>query len=795
MFLFEHYQQFQALRFSVEEINRNPDLLPNTTLGFYSYDSCAVLQGEIEATLWILTGNNQAIPNYCCRENPPLAAVIGHSSSTYSMSMAHLLGLYRYPQVSYFSTSSLLSDRTQFPSFFRTVPSDKFQSVGLAHLVLRYQWTWIGLLAPDNDYGQEGIQVIKKEIMNSGACVAFTEFIMTSLIFTEIKRMVKLIKESTAKVIVAFSTDIYMIPILEEMLRQNVTGKLFVASEAWSISNVLSVEKYFSILTGTVGFAYHSSTIQGFQEFANSIHPFSTPGLTWAKIFWAEAFGCKFPNEKNVTDLSKYSGTLCTGDESLFSIQNSYNDVSSLRVSYNVYVAVHVIARALHNLMECKDSTGQPSLEKCSTITNFNPWELLHYFKKVRVELNNKREVFFDENGDPPAIYDIVNWHQTTEGVINQVKVGRYDTAASSEDKFSINTSLVKWPTGGQEVPVSICSESCPPGFRKVARKGEPICCFQCSPCAQGEISNQTDSIDCLKCPWDMWPNPQKNQCLPKSIDYLSYDEPLGMALTTTGVSSSMIPVSIFSIFITYKNTPIVRANNYALSCILLISLSLCFLSSLAFIGYPQPEKCLLRQAAFGMVFTICISCILAKTIMVVFAFMATKPGSSLKKWTKPRVSYTLVNVCSLLQLILCIMWLSLSPPFPQYNTQTQPGIIVIECNEGSPMAFWCMLGYLGLLATISFVVAFLARRLPDSFNEAKFITFSMLAFLSVWVSYIPASLSARGKYTVAMEIFAIQSSSWALVICMFVPKCFIIVFRPDMNSKEHLMGKSKSLK
>uniref|UniRef100_A0A8C5ME06 G-protein coupled receptors family 3 profile domain-containing protein n=1 Tax=Leptobrachium leishanense TaxID=445787 RepID=A0A8C5ME06_9ANUR len=421
--------------------------------------------------------------------------------------------------------------------------------------------------------------------------------------------------------------------------------------------------------------------------------------------------------------------------------------------------------------------------------------QLLHYFKKVRVKLSNKREVFFNENGDPPAVYDIVNWQQTLEGVIKLVKVGSYDTAASSEDIFSVNSSLVHWPRGGHVVPLSVCSKSCPPGFRKVARRGEPICCFQCTPCAQGEISNQTDSVDCTKCPWDMWPNTQKDQCVPKAVDYLSYEEPLGMALASTSVSSSVIPVSILSLFVHYKNTPIVRATNYTLSCVLLISLSLCFLSSLAFIGYPQTEKCLLRQAAFGMVFTICVSCILAKTIMVVFAFMATRPGSNLKKWTNPRVSYMIINVCSFLQLILCIVWLSRSPPFTQYNTQTQPDLIIVECNENSATAFWFMLGYLGLLATTSFVVAFFARRLPDSFNEAKFITFSMLAFLSVWVSYIPASLSARGKYTVAMEIFAIQSSSWALVVCMFAPKCFIIVFRPDMNSKEHLMGKSKTLK
>ncbi|KAM5173060.1 vomeronasal type-2 receptor 26-like [Mantella aurantiaca] len=292
-----------------------------------------------------------------------------------------------------------------------------------------------------------------------------------------------------------------------------------------------------------------------------------------------------------------------------------------------------------------------------------------------------------------------------------------------------------------------------------------------------------------------MWPNIEKDQCIPKPIEYLSYSDALGMSLMATSLFSSMIPISIFRLFLCYKTTPVVRANNYLVSCILLWSLSLCFLCSLIFIGYPQPEMCLLRQAAFGMAFALSVSCILAKTIMVVFAFMATKPGSSLKRWTNPNVSYIVIGISSLLQFLLCCSWVVAAPPFPQNNIETQPGTIVVECNENSPTAFWIMLGYLGLLASISFVVAFLARRLPDNFNEAKFITFSMLAFLSVWISYIAASLSSKGKYTVAMEIFAIQSSSWALVICMFVPKCFIILFRPEMNTKEHLMGKDKGRK
>ncbi|XP_063785733.1 extracellular calcium-sensing receptor-like [Pseudophryne corroboree] len=782
-FHFGYFQQLQAFLFAVEEINKEGRLLPNVTLGVQWYDSCGVTPVNTEGTLQVLSGHGTAIPNYRCLRNVPLSAFIGSASSTHSISVANILGLYRYPQVSHYSTSSFLSHKLQFPSFFRTVPSDAFQSVGLAKLVLHFRWSWIGLLAVDNDYGQQGIQVVRQEIIKAGACVAFMENILTSKQDRNAPHIVKVIKESSARTVVVFSTGLDLLPILNEIVKQNIKGILFVASEGWSTTTLQHMERFSHLLFGTVGLAYYSGLIPGFGEFLNKIHPNMTLGGNLVKSFWEEAFNCKFPTEKNLSIQDK----VCTGEENLASIRNSYNDVSNLRVSYNIYTAVYVVANALKDLREGNKGEGP-----VSHIWNFSPWQLLHYMKRVRVKLSSRRELYFDENGDPPALYDIVNWQLGPSDAIRQVKVGSYDTAASLGQVFTINSSLLLWATEDKQVPVSVCTESCPPGFRKAARRGQPTCCFQCVPCPQGEISNLTDSIDCVTCPWNEWPNPEKSKCLEKHMEFLSYDDPLGATLTITSILSFFIPNLILRLFRQNKSTPIVKANNYSLSCLLLVSLSLCFLCPLAFIGYPQPEKCLLRQATFGLVFALCISCILAKTIMVVFAFMATRPGSNLRRWTNPRVSYMIIFVGFLLQFLLCITWLSIAPPFPQYNTQSLPTIIIAECNEGSTISFWTMLAYLFLLATISFIVAFLARRLPDSFNEAQYITFSMLAFLSVWVSFIPASLSAQGKYTVAMEIFAILASSWALVICMFLPKCFILVFRPDMNSKEHLMRRDR---
>ncbi|XP_018416476.1 PREDICTED: extracellular calcium-sensing receptor-like [Nanorana parkeri] len=788
MLHFGYFQQLQALLFAVDEINRNENLLPNITLGLQWYDTCGVIPVNTAATLQVLTGSNVAIPNYQCLHNAPLSAFIGSASSTHSIAVANILGLYRYPQISHYATSSLLSNRIKFPSFFRTVPSDAFQSKGLAELALHFHWLWIGLLAVDNDYGQQGIQLVKQELTKAGACVAFTENILTSKQDRNAPRIVKVIKESTARIIVVFSAGLDLLPILGEMTKQNITGKTFVASEGWSTTTLQYIGAFSHLLAGTVGLAFYSEGIPGFREYLYKIHPNMTLGGNLVKSFWEEAFSCKFPNGENLPS----QGNVCTGEESLGSIKNSYNDVSNLRVAYNIYTAVHAVAKALQDLQHCRKAEGPFSHGSCANMHSFTSWQLLYYMKRVKVDLSSGRELYFDVNGDPPAVYDIVNWQMTPEGSITQVKVGSYDTTADPGQVFTINSSLLLWSTKGQKVPVSVCSESCQPGYRKAAKSGQAACCFQCVPCPQGDISNQTDSLDCFKCPWNEWPNLEKSNCLQKRVEILSFHDPLGSTLAATAIVSSIVPNLILRLFTCNRSTPIVKANNFFLSCLLLGSLSLCFLCSLAFIGYPQPENCFLRQVAFGLVFTLCISCILAKTIMVVFAFMATRPGSTLKKWTRPRVSYMIILVCFLLQFLLCMTWLFMAPPFPQYNTQSQPMFIIIECNEGSPVAFWTMLGYLFLLATISFMVAFLARRLPDSFNEAQFITFSMLAFLSVWISYIPASLSAQGKYTVAMEIFAILASSWALVICMFLPKCFIILFRPDINSKEYLMRKDR---
>ncbi|KAM8975517.1 extracellular calcium-sensing receptor-like [Pelodytes ibericus] len=462
----------------------------------------------------------------------------------------------------------------------------------------------------------------------------------------------------------------------------------------------------------------------------------------------------------------------CTGKERLINIKE-----------YMIRGITPRIARAIETMAIALNSVHLTNAHSDGKINSYTYKQELHRFvKTMKYNFYSNNTVYlFDEHGEFNFYYLVVNWLE------NPIGVGNYTPWAPEDQQLMIDTKAISWKTKDNKIPKSQCSENCLPGYRKVSTTH--TCCYDCVQCSVGEISNVTDSENCIKCLENEWPNEKKDRCIPKLEEFLSYTDILAVVFVSMLIMFCLVTLVILALFASYKNTPIVKANNRNLSFILLVSIMLSFLCVFLFLGRPVDITCMLRQVSFGVIFSVAVSSVLAKTIMVYIAFKATKPGSICKKWLGVKLPNYLVSFFSFLQVIISISWLATSPPFQEQDTHSYQRNIVIQCNEGSIFAFYSVLGYMGLLAAVSFIIAFLARNLPDSFNEAKYITFSMLVFCSVWIAMIPAYLSTKGKYMVAVEVFAILTSSAGLLGCIFFPKCYMILFRPEMNTKTYMLS------
>ncbi|XP_073709571.1 olfactory receptor CU1 [Misgurnus anguillicaudatus] len=793
-FDFRAFRWAQTMVFAIEEINRNSALLPGVTLGYRILDSCDYIHTSLHSTLALVNGTSSQTQSAHsvgakCLSTAPVSAVIGLASSSPTRAVAHTLGPFGIPLISekgdnnsiYFATCTCLTDKTEYPSFLRTVPSDVFQVQGLVQMVSHFGWRWVGTVGTDDDYSNYGIQAFTDQLNQLGGCIAFHHTIPKSASQAQIHSIVNSLEGSTARVIIAFATEGQLLKLLTEVAHRNLTRWQWVASEAWVTAKLLTVPELQPVLTGTLGFAFRGTTIPGLAEFLLSVRPSPRTESVFINMFWEELFGCRLGYDNN----SESDLPLCTGSEDLMDTETSYTDFIPVRISYNVYKAVYAIGHALHQLLQCHSKD-----RVCNTASQFSPWQLLQYLKKVNFINQFDEKVYFDKNGEPVPLYDIINWQTNGRGAIHFQIVGKFDGSAPQVEQLKINERSIRWAGGHVEVPVSLCSPPCPPGTRQASRLGQPICCFDCLPCAEGEFSNISGATECMKCPQYYWPNKERVACVAGIEEFLSYHEIMGIILISLSLFGVATAAVITVIFFLFRSTPIVKANNSEMSFLLLLSLKLCFLCSLVFVGRPSPWTCRARQAAFGISFVLCISCILVKTIVVLLAFRSTMPGSSSLKLFGPGQQRAFICCCTTGQVILCACWLALAPPYPYKNTSYQGGKIVLECKDVWPLGFYLVLGYIGLLSCMCFALAFLGRKLPDTFNEAKLITFSMLIFFAVWISFIPAYNSSPGKYTVAVEIFAILASTFGLLFCIFVPKCYVILLRPDLNTKKGMTGK-----
>ncbi|XP_032094509.1 vomeronasal type-2 receptor 26-like [Thamnophis elegans] len=750
------------------------------------------------ASLKLLSSKDHFIPNYKCDSQDSTVAVIAGPNSHIYQHIANVLRIYKVPQIIY-GSAPLMNNYDQADVFHQMFPDDDDQTMGILQLLLHFKWIWIGLVFFESHSGERFVQNAYILFSQKGICFDFIQELPKESFSADISIMVddwletyKNIMQGTANVVIIYGENQIMIfwrmiPYVSTYEDVSMKTKVWIMTAQMEFTS-LPFQKIWGLdfIHGALSFSVSSKEVLGFEEFVRTRNPTFKNQDSFINVFWEQVFDCSLPK----AFIDEKTGDKCTGNEKMEDLPASVFEMGMTGQSYNVYNAVYNIAYALQAMYSSKfrhrtnASNGRKFLQN-------QLWQIHYYLRSVSFNNSAGEKVSFDQNGKLIAAFDIINWVTFPNKSFIRVKVGKIDPLAQPEAVLTISADDIIWPTMFNQIhPLSLCNSHCPSGYRKTKIEEKPFCCYECLPCSKGKFSNKSDMEECFNCPEDHYPSNKQDFCIPKSISFLSYKEPLGLSLTTVAIFFTSLTALVLGIFLKYRDTPIVRANNQNLTYTLLIALLLSFLCSFLFIGQPEKWICLFRQIAFGIIFSVAVSCILAKTIIVVLAFLVTKPGSRMMKWVGGRLSLSIVVSCSFIQITICTIWVVIYPPFPDFSAHSVAEEIVLECNEGSTIMFYCVLGFMGFLAIVSFTVAFLSRNLPDSFNEAKFITFSMLLFCSVWISFVPTYLSTKGKYMVAVEIFSILASSGGLLSCIFFPKCFVILVLPELNNKAHLTRK-----
>ncbi|GAA6224347.1 G-protein coupled receptor family C group 6 member A-like [Lates japonicus] len=744
---------------AVEEVNKNHEL-GNLTLGYSILDSCSDVTTALNNTLSFMRRNacaqNSSLDG-AEQPSPPVLAVIGDYYSEISIAVTRQLNLEHIPQISYGATSGLLSDKVRFPSFMRTVPEDDHQAQAIIKILRKHQWNWIGVVTTDSDYGRYIADRLLQHATNNNICFAFTSVLPDGLsdqrLEERINATVKSITENTnVKAIVSFAKPYHMMKLFNCLL-EDARGreKVWVASDTWSDSTDIDLKKWNLSDIGTVfGTTLISGNSTRFKQYLRNldVNPDHHKNNTFLYNFLKEHQ--QDPRDTTIEDLMKKI--------------NPYAVLS-------IELAVRAIAKAVVDLCNNRD---------CKTSQRLEPGELRGTLRNATFHVDGKNFTF-DSRGDLNSGYDVILWRQTPTSVDVSYVVANYSIGTQ-------NLTFISQQTHDDVINVTVdvisrCSNSCDPGYRKKSAQPHPLCCYECEPCPENYYSNTSDSTECHRCdPDTQYSYNRTEMCTPKTVVFLKWTDPYNCALLAFTALGALLTIVVGIIFLARWNTPVVRASVGPICILLLFSLLSTFVSVILFGGKPNAKQCKARQVLFGLSFTLCVACIMVKSFKIILAFeFDPSVKRVLKKLYQP---YIIIAVCMAGQVLICALWLSLKSPEPGYDNMKNKMERLHFCNEMSYETFGVMLGYIGVLALICFGVAFKGRKLPECYNDAKFITFSMLIYFICWIIFGPVYATVKGTYLPAVEMVVILISAYGILFCQFITKCYIILFKQEANTE-----------
>ncbi|NXX45772.1 TS1R3 protein, partial [Tricholaema leucomelas] len=752
-----------GMKFAIEEINNSTSLLPGVRLGYDMYDTCFEPLMALQPSLLFLTRKGtRAIGVHCNYTDyqPRVTAVIGPHKSDLCLATAKLFSFFLVPQVSYGGSSEQLSDTELYPSFYRTVPSDKNLVEAVVQLLNKFGWNWIVSLGSDDEYGRGAQGQFSSMAGDHSICIAFEGLIPTDLTEpraqAQLEDTIRSINKTNVNVIILFAYSKSAQALLRHSIRMRLSKKVWIGTEAWVFSSTTASIPNIQSIGTVLGFIMKAGLVPGFQNYVVDLFT----------SVQQEEF-CQESREVAQLMGSDALQTRCQPCDNL-----SLDDVwPTLRLSQvqPVHLAVYSVAHALHRALGCTN-------QACPTAP-IRSWQLLHFMNTLPFQVNGQ-SFRFDKSHGTNTGYKLIFWSWENSS-LTYLPVGEYEGSS-----LDINSSLIRFHTADQKEPISECFRQCKPGQYKEL-KGYHLCCYDCTDCPENTFWSREESPSCSPCQVQQWSPAGSTQCLERSERYLRWSEPLAVALLTlTALTTALICLTAL-LFLKNLETPLVRAAGGKLSLFALLTLALLCLSCCLYVGKPSAELCTAQQLLHALCLTACFSTFFVKSLEITLVTEFPRCAPRLLRWVTQR-AWLLVALCLLAECSLCLCYLRLGPDSLLADYKSLPREVLLVCRTQSWGAFTLMHGYNACLALICLLGTFMVQTAGKKYNVARGITFAVLIYFITCIFFVAFFATLKTVFRSVTQICTILTTILGILGTYYIPKCYIILLKPDLNTEDY---------
>ncbi|XP_028416623.1 metabotropic glutamate receptor 7-like [Dendronephthya gigantea] len=768
----------EAIIFALREVKHRKLLPEGITLGYEIRDTCnSVIVAQrhtldivFEATVYAERNNkymndsNDSTLSYSTRDykqsSNSLIAVVGAGNSEITVAVNRVLSAFNIPQIGFASTSRYLSEKMRFPSFLRTVPPDTYQVEGLVAMFETFSWKYVGILVSDGDYGRPLADSFTSSAKRKGICIAYEHLVPFHVNLEDAKSIVRSLNSKTnIEIVVILLPEPDVKTMLLAMLHVGHLNKTLIASDSWS--RAINDLKFSKVIAGALGLAHQYKKVKRFEDYFLNLKPNKNYWNPWFNETWEHIFNCVLPKSDhrygNRTFLySRKAEKFCNIEKQHLKRQNftRFHYVSS------IINAVFAVANGLRKFHEKKH------------ISSLSPKKLLETLREMTFQKYDGENITFDENGDVTGKFNLVNIRPG----LSVKNVGIWNGEYLEIEDFK----RIWWNTKLRQPPNGVCSVPCRAGWYKLASKTDPQCCWTCQRCHVGTISNRTGTSKCVLCPENHTPNENQTACVFVPLEYLDWHSFWTISIVIMALISVFILMFVAMLFARFVNTPVVKSSNRELSLLLGIGLFLTFLVPFAFAGKPTSFKCIISQMMFCIGCALALSAMLFRTLRIVMLF----EFKNQRRWLlKNKYQIVLTIALTFAELTYCLLWVGVNPPGVKTVT-IRPTKRYLVCDFNK---YWYSGSHLLLifLSVVCTVLAVKGRKLPKNFNEVRHIGLSMFTFNIVWVVFMCAQYGASLEYDVKINCFAMIISSLMILVPLFGPKVFVLLFRAHLNRKE----------